>query len=123
MKIPFSNWENLNKVLGRIVPIIEPIIVNRLMKLIFEDDQTVTIGKIDFDKNGFHSSKLFRDKSVLWENDLYPAQINQGVVFLFENKNNQKKQFADMPLKEPNAPIIPTLVESCFKEYHMRKQQ
>src|SRR5690606_27944815 len=102
MKIKFRNWDIFSKIYGRIDSFVEPIIVGRLVKLIFEKGETVTVGKIGFDSNGYHSSKIFRGKSVLWEDDLYPAQISQGWVFLFENKNNQAKQFATIPLKEPN---------------------
>jgi len=123
MKIKFRNWDNFNKVVGRVDSFVESIIVGRLVKLIFEKGRTVTIGKVGFDSAGYHSSKLFRGKSVLWEDDLYHAQISQGWAFLYENKNNQQKQFASMSLKEPNAAILPLLVDTCFKEYHMRKQQ
>jgi hypothetical protein len=123
LKIKFHNWDLFTKVYGRVDSFVESIIVTRLVDLIFEKGRTVNIGKIGFDSNGYHSSKLFRGKSVLWEDDLYPAQINQGYAILFENKNNQAKQFAIIPLKEPNAVILPSLVDTCFKEYHMRKQQ
>lgn len=122
IKITFGNWNNFDKIVRRVDSFTEPIIVGRLVKLIFEEDKIVSIGKINFDKIGYHSSKLFRGKSVLWEDDLYPAQITQGWAILYENKNNQCKQFAIIPLKEPNAAVIPALVDSCFKEYHMRKQ-
>lgn len=122
MKITFGNWNNFDKIVRRVDSLTEPIIVGRLVKLIFEEDKIVSIGKIDFDKTGYHSSKLFRGKSVLWEDDLYPAQISQGWAILYENKNNQCKQFAIIPMKEPNAAVIPAFVDSCFKEYHIRKQ-
>jgi hypothetical protein len=123
IKTTFRNWDNFNKVVGRVDSYVESIIVDKLVKLIFEEDETVTIGKINFDKNGFHSSKLFRGKSVMWEDDLFPSQINQGWAILFENKDNQAKQFATIPLKESNAAILPSLVDTCFKEYHSRNQK
>lgn len=123
MEIKFYNLDNFKKAVGRIDSSVESIIVDKLVNLIFEKGRTVNIGNIGFDSNGYHSSKLFKGKSVLWEDDLYPAQINQGMAFLFENKNNLQKQFASISLREPNAVILPSLVDTCFKEYHMRKQQ
>ncbi len=120
MKIKFRNWDNFNSVVNRVDSFVESIIVGKLVKSIFEKGDTVTIGKTNFDKNGYHTSKLFRGKSVLWKDDLYPAEINQGWAFLFENKNNQRKQFATIPLKDLNGAIIPVLIDTCFKEYHAR---
>ena len=122
MKIPFPNSDDMFKVYERIMPIVKPVIVDRIVKSIFEDDQTITIGKVNFDKNGFHTSKLFRSRSVLWQYDLYPPQLNQGIVFLFENENNSAKEFAAIPVREHNAIMLPDLIDACFKEFHMRNQ-
>ena len=113
--------ELVNVVHGRIFPLIVPIILAKLMRTIFEDNQTVTIGKVDFDKNGYHTSKFFKRKSALWKNVGYQAEIvydRGGEVWLFEGEMNQR--FTTVRLKEPNAHVIPPLVESCVKEYHMR---
>lgn len=124
MKIPFDyNLEQVTAVVGRIAPILEPIIVDRLVRSIFEDNQTVTIGKVDFDKNGYHTSKFFKRKSVLWNGDVYPAELFQGKSFLFENKSDMRQEFATVDMKEPNAYVIPPLIKSCWNEYQMRNQQ
>lgn len=120
INVSFQNYENIKKVFSYVIPFVEPIMVPRLVESIFKKDETVTIGKINFDKNGYHSSKMFRGKSVLWKDDLYSAEIIEGIVYLFENKNNTSKVFATVPLKESNAIILPSLVDACFKEYHMR---
>ena len=124
MKIPFDhNTDQLLGVLQRIGPTLDPIIVDKLVRSIFEDNQTVTIGKVDFDKNGYHTSKIFKRKSVLWNDDIYPAENIQGTNFLFEKKDDMRREFATVHLKEPNAYVIPELVKACWNEYHMRNPQ
>ena len=131
MKIPFDyNFDQLNAVVGRIGPILDTILVDRLVRSIFDDNQTVTIGKVDFDKNGYYTSKFFKRKSVLFRNcqELFLAENIQGVNFLYDYPVRQmhtmvKREFATVPLKEPNAYVIPELVKSCWNEYHMRNPQ
>ena len=115
--------ESVSTAHGHISPLIVPIILAKLMRTIFEDNQTVTIGKVDFDKNGYHTSKIFKRKSALWKNVEYQAKISydQGKVLLFESEMYQP--FTTVRLKEPNAHVIPVLVESCSKEYHIRNPQ
>lgn len=115
--------ESVSTAHGHIFPLIVPIILAKLMRTIFEDNQTVTIGKVDFDKNGYHTSKIFKRKSALWKNVEYKPKIayDQGKVLLFESEMYQP--FTTVRLKEPNAHVIPELVESCSKEYHIRNPQ
>ncbi len=115
--------EIFGKVIDYASQFIEPIIVDNLVKSIFEKDQSVSIGKVIFDKRGYHQSKMLRGmESVLWGDSVYPAEFSQGFAVLFKKKDNMIKQFASVELKNPNAPIIPELVKACFNEYHMRNQ-
>lgn len=119
--LKFSNRDIFDQVIKYAALHIEPIIVEKLVKSIFEKDDTVSIGKIDFDKRGYHKSKMLRGiESVLWNEPVYPAEFSQGYAVLYKQKNGLMKQFASIPLKNPNAPVIPELVNECFNEYHMR---
>jgi hypothetical protein len=128
MKIKFTIVENINKVYAHMQNIIEPILVEKLVKLIFEEDTAISIGSINFDKNGYHSSKMFRVKSVLWTDPINRPTINAGTVTLHEFSEHTVdgdlyKEFTTIPMKNLNAIIIPELVESCFHEYNARNQK
>lgn len=115
-----SHWE---KVVNHAVPIIVPLVVDKLVKLIFEKDQTISIEKIKFDKKGFHHSIFLRGiESVLWDDRVYPAELREGDAVLYKIKNNIVKEFAFVSMASPNAVIIPELVKTCFNEYHMHNQ-
>jgi len=121
--LKFSDGEIFENVINYASQFIEPLIVEKLVKSIFEKDETVSIGKIIFDKKGYHKSKMLRGvDSVLWADLVYPAELSQGFAILFKKKDDAIKQFAYVNLENANAPIIPELVKACFNEYHMRNQ-
>jgi hypothetical protein len=123
MKIKFTNHENINKVYAHMQNVIDPVIVEKLVKLIFEEDTTISIGSVNFDKNGYHSSKMFRAKSVLWTEQIHPPLLDGGNVILYKvSKPTVALEFAIVPIKNLNGIIIPELVESCYKEYHALNQ-
>lgn len=102
---------------------IQPIIVEKLVKSIFEKNESISIGKIIFDKRGYHKSKMFRGiDSVLWTDPIYEAKMHQGKILLFREKNARQEHFASVELKNSNAAIIPELIKACFNEYNMRNQ-
>ena len=122
IEIKSKNYELFSKVLNRIDPIVEPIIVNRLTKLIFEENKEIKIGHTIFDRNGYRSKQAFRAKSVSWEDPIYPPKIENGTIFLFEAENNHSKIFTEIPMRENNASIIPIFVETLYKEYNIRQK-
>jgi len=119
--LKFSSRDMINQVINYAAQYIEPIIVEKLVKSIFEKDNTVSIGKVDFDKRGYHKSKILRGvESVLWTDPVYPAKLFEGNAILYKDKNGFMNQFASIPFKNPNAPVVPELINACFNEYHMR---
>jgi hypothetical protein len=122
ISIKSKNYDHFIAIANRINPIVEPIIVNRLTKLIFEKNREIKIGHVVFDRNGYHSTKRFRNKSVSWQDTIYNAKIENGTVILLEDENDQAKIFTDISMSEYNSVIIPSLIETLYKEYHMRQQ-
>ncbi len=124
--LTFSNQQDLWIELINIAKqFIEPVIVTKLVKSIFEQDQSIQIGNIAIDKNGFHKSKLLRGiDSVLWPDEtVYTAKLFQGNVVLYKDKNNTPKHFATIPLENSNAPILPELINNCHREFLIRHQK
>lgn len=118
VKLDEASWTTL---LNRVWPLVEPHLIGNLVKQIFEKDQYITIGRIRFDKTGYHISKPVRKaKSVLWNETIYIPTLIAAEAVLYKNRNNVQKRFATVSLKKPNAVVIPTLVKACFNEFHLR---
>ena len=121
IEIKSKNYNLFSDVLNRIYPIVEPIIVNRLSKLIFDEKREIRIDSVIFDNNGIHSKKRFRNKSVYWTDKILVPQIDQGNVILFEEQGEQQKIFTTISLSKSNAAVIPSLVDMLYKEFHLRQ--
>lgn len=106
--------------------LIEPRLISSLVKLIFENEEEVRVGKIRFDKTGYHRSRRLReDESVLWSEEIYippTPRLADGKCILYVDKNGSAKHFAAISLEEPNAIIVSELVKACHNEFHMRTQ-
>jgi hypothetical protein len=122
IEIKSKKYDYFSAFVSRINPIVEPIIVEKLTKLIFEENREIQIGHVIFDRNGYHSKKRFRNKSVYWEDDLYRPQINEGYVILFEDEGGQSKPFTQILMRENNAAVVMLLTETLYKEFHIRQK-
>lgn len=123
--LTFSNHQDLWYELINIArQYIEPIIVAKLAKAIFEQNRSIQIGNVSIDKNGIHKSKLLRGlESVLWaDSSIYTPKLHQGTVILFKEKNNFPKEFTTIKLEYSNAAILPELVTACYNEFAIRQQ-
>jgi len=124
--LTFSNHPDLWYELVNIAKqYIEPIIVEKLVKAIFEQNRSIQIGNISIDKNGFHKSKLLRGiESVLWtDSHVYAPKLHQGTVILFKDKNNFSKEFTTIKLEYSNAAVLPELIQACYNEFVIRQQK
>lgn len=122
IQIKSKNYDIFRNLINRIDPNVEPVIVKRLTKLIFEENREIAIGHVIFDRNGYRSKKRFRNKSVYWRDTIYNATINNGEVILLEDENDHAKEFTTISMRENNASVIPSLIDTLYKEFHMRQQ-
>ena len=102
---------------------VEPLLVEKLVKTIFKKQGNICIGGVRFDKTGYHRSRILRsDQSVLWNDILYIPRIFDGKVFLYTGNNKSAEKFTAVQVSEPNAIIIPKLVEACYNEFKLHSQ-
>ena len=123
--LTFSNHQDLWYELINIAKqYIEPIIVEKIKKEIFEQNQAIQIGNIVVDKNGYHKSKLLRGvDSVLWTDvNIYVPKLYQGTVILFRDKNNSSEHFSTIKLEHSNAAVLPEVIKACYNEFLLRQQ-
>lgn len=122
ISLSFSGEEDLwYRLIDISKQVIEPLIVAKLIKLIFEKGETVSIGNVDFDKRGYHRSKFFGGiESVHWEDTLYIPQISQGNMILYKKEDGVGKHFASISMENYNAVVLKELLTACAEEYAMR---
>jgi len=124
--LTFSNHQDLWYELINIgKQYIEPIIVEKIKKAIFEQNQSIQIGNIAIDKNGYHKSKLLKGvDSVLWSDaKIYEPKLYQGTVILFRDKHNSSKHFSTIKLENSNAAVLPEVIKACYNEFLIRQQK
>ena len=121
----FSGDEDLwYKLINISKQVIEPIIVRRLVKLIFEKKETISIGNVDFDSKGYHRSKFFGGtESAYWSDTMYVPKFSQGNVILFKKKDGVGKQFETISMEDSNAVVLPELLNACIEEYAIRHRK
>jgi len=118
----FRGGDKHNEIFARIVGvsngIIEPIIVKKIVKKIFNENVTVNIGSLYLDDTGYHKTKFFGGINELrWSDVEYKPQISAGYVKVYETNNNDNRAiFASIPMSAENAVLIPELITECLKE-------
>jgi hypothetical protein len=108
------------KLIGLSEGLIEPHIVKRMVDQIFDRDEPITIGGVEFSKQGYSrtKTKLFgksEKETVYWTDaPLYTPKFSSGMVVLWKDKDGKGVQFTTVAMSTPNAVIIPALVQACI---------
>ncbi len=121
----FSNDENLwGRLINIVEHFIEPLIVQKLAKLIFEKETVINIGDVSFDKEGYHRSKFWGGvESVFWSDTIYIPLFQQGKVLLLKQKDGGSALFSSISMEVSNAVVLPALLKACVVEYNLRNQE
>jgi len=94
--------------------LIEPYIVEKLVRRIFENGETVQIGSLEFSREGYFRSKMFGGREgVAWSDTIYIPKLNAGNVIVWKDKSGKGVQFTAVPMSTPNAVVMPELVQAC----------
>ncbi len=103
------------KLIGISQQFIEPQIVEKLVRRIFADGETIKIGGVEFTKDGYSRSKMFGGReTVSWNDTIFIPKFASGSVTLWKNKNGKSASFETIPMKTPNAVVLPELVQACY---------
>jgi hypothetical protein len=110
----FSDVEIWKKLTGLSYQYIIPFIVRRYVDNIFEKSEAVTIGDVVFTKNGYARPKFLGGESfVSWKEKIYIPQFFGGNVILYKEIDGRGKSLASIPMRTPNAVILPVLLQEC----------
>jgi hypothetical protein len=103
------------KLIGISQQVIQPQIVEKLVHRIFADGEAIKIGGVEFTKEGYSRSKMFGGReTVSWNDTIFIPRFASGNVTLWKNKNGKSASFETIPMKTPNAVVLPELVQACY---------
>lgn len=114
-----AKQEVWGKLIGLSEGLIEPHIVKRMVDQIFNRNEPITIGGVEFSKLGYSrtKTKLFgkgEKETVYWTDTVYIPKFSQGMVVLWKDKDGKSQQFSTIPMSTPNAVVLPALVQACY---------
>lgn len=96
--------------------LIAPILVKKMILDIIEDDNTVQVGSIYFDKSGYYKKRFLRGEDWVHWTDIVPTPIiKSGEIVLYKREGNKYSMFNSIPVSALNAIVIPELVEVMNK--------
>lgn len=108
------------RLIGLSENLIEPHIVKKIVDQIFDRNEPITIGCVEFSKQGYSrtETKLFgkgEKETVYWTDaHLYTPKFDSGTVVLWKDKDGKGVHFNAVSMSTANAVIIPALVQECI---------
>ena len=103
-------WQRLASIASHVI---QPQIVEKMVRRIV-NGETVRIGSIEFNQQGYSRSKLFGGREqVPWTDTIYVPKFGAGDVTVWKDKNGKGVSFATVPMSTPNAVVLPELVKAC----------
>ncbi len=114
-----SNLDSWGKAFGLAQQVMGPFIVKKYLSRIFEKNESISIGNVQFDKKGYSWPKFWGGTdSVNWTDRVYEPRFSQGFVRLFKDKDGVGRQCTTINMNTPNAGILPMLVKECYLRTH-----
>lgn len=95
--------------------IIGPYIVEKLVRRIFADGDTVRIGDLEFTREGYSRGKIWGGRDhVSWKDPIYIPKFGGGNVTVWKDKGGKGVSFDTLAMSVPNAVVLPELVQGCL---------
>ena len=98
--------------------VIQPRIIENLMRRIFVNGEAVRIDDIELTREGYSRGKLFNlfggREQVLWADaKTVPTTLRAGKVIILGGRYTKTEGFWEIPLDIPNAVVLPELMKAC----------
>ena len=105
-------WQKIANITSHVIT---PTIVDKIARQIF-GGETVSIGDIQFTKEGYSRGKMFGSRDeVYWSDVIYEPKFGSGSVTVWKNKDGKGIPFGTVSMSTPNAVVLPELVKLCTK--------
>jgi hypothetical protein len=109
-----KKWEVWQKLAGISSQVIEPQIIDKMVRRIFLDGAIVHIGGIQFTQKGYSRRRPFGGhEDVPWNDPIYIPRFAAGNVTVWKNKDGESVPFTTVPMSNPNAVVLPELIKAC----------
>src|SRR5208337_1520747 len=103
-----SRKETLSKLAGLSQQIIYPAIIEKLLVRIFRNGETVRIGYLYINSEGYFIKKLLGGTiKVGWNEEIYTPKFHTGKVMVWRPKKGKGVRLARISMLEPNAVLLP----------------
>jgi hypothetical protein len=94
--------------------LIEPTIVQKLLRSVFEDGRIIKIGGVEITRDGYSRGKLFGGREyVSWHDVIYIPKLSSGNVIVWKDKGGKGVVFETISMSIPNAVILPELLPAA----------
>ena len=112
--------EEWNKLVNFSKQLIEPLLIQKIVRQIFEKNTAYVIGGIKINKEGYSRDKFWGGTDqVLWGDRIFIPTYHAGNVVLFKEKNGEGRQFTQVSMSEGNSVILPELIPACVEYYQV----
>ncbi len=113
------NEETWNQFINLSKQLIEPIIIKKIIRQIFEKNIEYVIGGVKLNKKGYSRDKFWGGADeVSWGDRIFIPTYHAGQVILFKEENGGGKSFAQVSMDEGNSVLLPELIPACVEYYH-----
>lgn len=107
-------WQRL---VGIASQVIQPRVVDNLLRRIFVNGETVSIGGLEFTREGYALGKFlfWGRQQVLWTEANFAPKFHNGNVIIWGGKDsNPNVRFHTISIQNtPNAVVVPELMQAC----------
>ena len=94
--------------------LIEPTIVQKLLRSVFQDGRSIKIGSLEITREGYSRGKLFGGREyVSWQDVIYIPKLSSGNVIVWKDKGGKGVVFDTISMSIPNAVILPELLPAA----------
>jgi len=103
------------KLVGIASQVIQPRVVENLLRRIFVNGEAVRIQDLELTREGYSRGKLFGGREqVLWTDAKFAPKFHVGNVIIWGDKHSKTDEyFHKIPMDTPNAVVVPELMKAC----------
>jgi hypothetical protein len=124
----YINNDKLKEIYSKLVILacrfMQPRIIDGMVRDIFKSGKTIKIGPLEFSSKGYSRKKLFGGAELIaWNSKVYLAQLNDGKVYVYRDKNGKSQVMKALSMQTMNAVILPALIQACYDEANGIKRE
>ncbi len=98
-------------------------IIGKILERIFRYGETVQIGGLHINSEGYFIKRLFGGTAkVGWNETIYIPQFAKGETVVWQPRNGKGVRLTSISMLEPNAVLLPELIGACRERVRQNRQ-